>query len=442
MNKNVKSKITDLRKNAEELLKNRSIKTVPVHSEGETMKLMHELEVHQIELEMQNEELMLAKELLEVSARKYTELYDFAPTGYFTLSKEGTIIELNLSGANMLGKERQFIKNKMFDLFVSGYTKPIFNIFLSNVFNRQSKQSCELTLSIKENLLTDVILTGLITENGEHCFMNMVDITDRKSAEIKLKIKSDELLIADKKLVYRNEEKEKSVAELIIARKELEQFAYIAGHDLQEPLRAVTDFLQVFEKEYSKQLDENATKYFHSVKNAIKRMSILINSLSGFTLSGHKTNLTRVHIKELMNDVIADIDMNKKLNSIMLIDDDTDDNFFHEREIKKANPATIVMTMNSGMDALEYLKSCKENNMHIPDLIFLDINMPCMNGWEFLQEYSQLVKELQSEVLIIMLTTSGDPDTIVRANKISIVSDYITKPLTKEILENIIKKHF
>jgi response regulator RpfG family c-di-GMP phosphodiesterase len=65
-----------------------------------------------------------------------------------------------------------------------------------------------------------------------------------------------------------------------------------------------------------------------------------------------------------------------------------------------------------------------------------------MNGWEFLQEYSQLVKELQSEVLIIMLTTSGDPDTIVRANKISIVSDYITKPLTKEILENIIKKHF
>jgi signal transduction histidine kinase len=175
MNKNVKSKITDLRKNAEELLKNRSIKTVPVHSEGETMKLMHELEVHQIELEMQNEELMLAKELVEVSARKYTELYDFAPTGYFTLSKEGTIIELNLSGANMLGKERQFIKNKMFDLFVSGYTKPIFNIFLSNVFNRQSKQSCELTLSIKENLLTDVILTGLITENGEHCFMNMVD---------------------------------------------------------------------------------------------------------------------------------------------------------------------------------------------------------------------------------------------------------------------------
>jgi PAS domain-containing protein len=129
MKKNIKSKITDLRKNAEELLLKRSLETpAHIYSEVETLKLLHELEVHQIELEMQNEELRLAKTQAEACSKKYTELYDFAPTGYFTLSKEGKIIELNLGGANLLGKERQVLKNSRFNFFVSEYSRPIFNL--------------------------------------------------------------------------------------------------------------------------------------------------------------------------------------------------------------------------------------------------------------------------------------------------------------------------
>ena len=123
----------------------------------------------------------------------------------------------------------------------------------------------------------------------------------------------------------------------------------------------------------------------------------------------------------------------------MLVDDNDDDNFFHEREIKKTQPAPVIVTKDSGMKALEYLKSNEEPHS---DLIFLDINMPGMNGWEFLKEYNQLDKALQSRAIIIMLTTSDNPDHVAKANTFSFVSDYITKPLTKEIMDDINKKYF
>lgn len=93
-----------LRQKAEKLLKKKSLKTASRLSEIETKKLIHELKVHQIELELQNEEVVQAKEQAIVAADKYTDLYNFAPSGYFTLSQDNKIIELNLSGANLLGK--------------------------------------------------------------------------------------------------------------------------------------------------------------------------------------------------------------------------------------------------------------------------------------------------------------------------------------------------
>jgi len=134
--------------------------------------------------------------------------------------------------------------------------------------------------------------------------------------------------------------------------------------------------------------------------------------------------------------------MKNKLTCIMLVDDDHHDNFFHEREIKKTSSETIVIEKNTGLEALEYLNSQKEDKNMLPDLIFLDINMPGMNGWDFLAEYEQLDTELQNRVIIIMLTTSDNEDDVSRAKAWRSVSDYITKPLTKEIMENIIKKYF
>ena len=123
----------------------------------------------------------------------------------------------------------------------------------------------------------------------------------------------------------------------------------------------------------------------------------------------------------------------------MLVDDNYDDNFFHEREIKKSNAETTVITKTSGIEALKYLKA--ENNDHL-DLIFLDINMPSMNGWEFLKEYDKIDKGKQGKAIIIMLTTSDNSNDVNKAKAFPFVSDYITKPLTREKLSEVLQKFF
>ena len=126
----------------------------------------------------------------------------------------------------------------------------------------------------------------------------------------------------------------------------------------------------------------------------------------------------------------------------MLVDDDSNDNFFHERIINKSNSAKMIVSMESGPAALEYIKSKKGESDSYPDLIFLDINMPGMNGWDFLDEYNKLGQELQKPVVIIMLTTSENPDDKKIAMSLNGVSDFTTKPLTKLKLEEVFDKYF
>ncbi|MCX6278210.1 MAG: PAS domain S-box protein [Bacteroidetes bacterium] len=213
-NSHDKSEAEILRQKAEEALKMNPINLSP-HYDADMLKLIHELEVHQFELEMQNEELLMAKEdAAKVATDKYAELYDFAPTGYFTLSTEGKILELNLSASQMLGKERAHLINSRIGFFVSDETRPIFNSFLDKVFNNKVKTYCEVALTSASNIPIYVYLAGVAAENSEHCLVNIVDITERKLAE-------QDLIIANKELLFQNEEKAKRAAELTIANEEL-----------------------------------------------------------------------------------------------------------------------------------------------------------------------------------------------------------------------------
>jgi CheY-like chemotaxis protein len=127
----------------------------------------------------------------------------------------------------------------------------------------------------------------------------------------------------------------------------------------------------------------------------------------------------------------------------MLVDDNADDNFMHARVIKKSNAAINVIEKQTAQGALEYLKSKNKNNRDThPDLIFLDINMPGMNGWEFLEEYNKLDEQFQSQAIIVMLTTSDNPDDKLKAKASRIASDFRTKPLTKGMLEEILNQYF
>jgi light-regulated signal transduction histidine kinase (bacteriophytochrome) len=95
--------------------------------------------------------------------------------------------------------------------------------------------------------------------------------------------------------------------ELAIANKGLKQFAYVASHDLQEPLRTVLNYMQAFEDDYLGQLDDNAGNYIRSVQSATTRMSMVIKSLLNFSRLGHNANVATVNCKTLLDDVIKDL---------------------------------------------------------------------------------------------------------------------------------------
>jgi PAS domain S-box-containing protein len=186
MKKDNKSEANLRRQKAEELIKKEPPKS-SFHLSADKSVLIHELEVHQIELEMQNDELMLANEKTTSSIEKYTELYDFAPLGYFTLSKKYVISDINHIGANMLGKDRSKLKNSNFLFFVSDDSKLTFLAFIDKVFQGETKETCELIISTNINTPLYVFLSGIVSENREYCLVCMIDLTERKLAEEALK---------------------------------------------------------------------------------------------------------------------------------------------------------------------------------------------------------------------------------------------------------------
>lgn len=134
--------------------------------------------------------------------------------------------------------------------------------------------------------------------------------------------------------------------------------------------------------------------------------------------------------------------MKKKLNSILLVDDDEDCNFFHKRLINRMGITEEINVALDGEEALNYLKSTKDGKHPQPAIIFLDINMPKVDGWEFLEEYEKLDDLQKAQVVLIMLTTSLNPDDMERAKKNPLVHDYFNKYLDADRIQKVIEEHF
>ena len=176
-------------------------------AEEDPQALIQELRIHQIELEMQNEELRQTRVEVESLLGQYADLYDFAPVGYFTLDSDGVIRRVNLNGARLLGEARAQLLNRRLGNFVSAADRPAFNDFLKNVFTNQAiasdKAACEVTLyKQEEHRLPSldpsdsrhldganrrhVHIEATATEDGQLCRAVVLDITDRKRLETEL----------------------------------------------------------------------------------------------------------------------------------------------------------------------------------------------------------------------------------------------------------------
>lgn len=132
--------------------------------------------------------------------------------------------------------------------------------------------------------------------------------------------------------------------------------------------------------------------------------------------------------------------MENKLNCILLIDDDAAVNFIHERVINKSGCCNKVAIARNGQEGIDFLTTKVDGKYPQPDLIFLDINMPVMNGWEFLEAYKELEKEQKGREVIVMLTTSLNPDDQDKANQNANIDAFHPKPLNIENLNNILDK--
>src|ERR1044072_3601856 len=138
--------------------------------------------------------------------------------------------------------------------------------------------------------------------------------------------------------------------------------------------------------------------------------------------------------------------MKQKLMCILFIDDDEPTNFLNKLLVEEMGCAHHVQVVTSGREALEYLTGSGAFNNGTehprPDLIFLDINMPGMDGWEFLQHYQKLPSTQKANIVMVMLTTSLNPDDEKAAQDNIEISGFENKPLQPEVIQKIITRFF
>lgn len=254
---NVKPKGNPLYRAAEDKIgkKKQAGTETPRLSEEEAQMLVHELQVHQAELEIQNEELQQALMELAASTEKYADFYNFTPVGYLTLDEKGHILEANLTGATLLHVEPSWLIGKSFERVVHLESLSTFHFFLKHVFPGPDKQTCELRLLKKGKGPLFVTLEGLAVnaapDGGKRCRVVMVDITKRRQAE-----------------------------------KEMEDFSQSIAHDLREPIRAVDGYARMLVRDLQDNNDEEARRKLSVIREKAKKMNLLIDHIMEFARLG------------------------------------------------------------------------------------------------------------------------------------------------------------
>lgn len=230
------TKSAELRRQAEEHLKTKAPEEGFPRTGDEMQRLLHELQVHQIELEMQNAELCQARDALEKALANYTDLYDFAPVGYFILDRKGVVKAVNLTGATILGVERGRLIGRLFGQFVDARDRPVFTAFLDTVLTRQGKDTCEVTLTTEENSLIFVHIEAVPCGAGEECRVVVIDINSRRQAELQVQLHIEELCDLNQELIRFNIASVNRELRMIELKKEVNKLYVESGRPARYPL--------------------------------------------------------------------------------------------------------------------------------------------------------------------------------------------------------------
>ena len=224
--------IDALRKKAEAKLREQEARLKDL-SALDLQHLVHELGTYQIELEMQNEELRKSQIELEDSRSKYSDLYDFAPAGYFTFDKNGFILEVNLTGAALLQKERSFLIKKPFSIFIHKDDQDLFYKHRHEVFVSGSRQTCEIRLKSDSSSQIFLRLISIPVQDSSGSYnqirTTVSDITERKQAEEEIKQRVEELNAANDELTRFNNVAVGRELRMIDLKKEINELCARAG---------------------------------------------------------------------------------------------------------------------------------------------------------------------------------------------------------------------
>jgi PAS domain S-box-containing protein len=166
--------------------------------EEDVLKITHELRIHQIELEMQNEELRNSQQALEELLHKYNDLFDFAPVGYFVIDTEGIILESNLTGSLLVGIERSLLVKKPFWLCIRTEDRDVFYLAKREVLDKRASKRCDLKMlrKTKGEFFAELLIDPIINGQGDavQCRMAVIDISARKEAQDLLQLSRKELV--------------------------------------------------------------------------------------------------------------------------------------------------------------------------------------------------------------------------------------------------------
>lgn len=239
---------------------------------------------------------MVLASIIDITERKKAEerfrlVVESAPNAMLLVNADGIIALVNKQTEILFGYQREeLVGNKLEILIPQRFSKKhpaLRESFFRKPQTRSMGAGRDLFAQKKDGqeVQVEIGLNPIETLEGEMVLASIIDITERKQQELTLKRQ----------------------VELEIKNKELEQFAYVASHDLQEPLRTVSNYMQVLEEDYADKLDDQAMKYFSSVKSATERMSMLIKALMNFSRLGINRKLANTDCSKLVEEVLEDL---------------------------------------------------------------------------------------------------------------------------------------